>query len=168
MDSLAHSEGQAMPSRRAPSPDPAQTAHLLAEFNAPETPDAAREAILEKLVRSVNGAVVRPPLRVESGRRLHFDEACFVGENCTFQDLADITVGAFTQIAAGVTILTEDPPGSQAKPVRIGRNVWVGAGAVIRPGVTVGDDAIIGAGTVVAVDIPEGATVSGNPARIML
>ncbi len=63
---------------------------------------------------------------------------------------------------------TQDPPGSPAKPVRIGRNVWIGAGAVIHPGVTIGDDAIVGAGTTVTVNVPDGATIAGTPARIML
>ena len=51
------------------------------------------------------------------------------------------------------------------RPIRIGRNVWIGGGAIILPGVTVGDDALIGAGSVVTRDVPAGATVVGNPAR---
>jgi maltose O-acetyltransferase len=168
MDGLGHSQGRPMRSPRTAPPDPALTERLLAEFNAPTTSEAARSKLLERLLFSANGAVVRAPLSVESGRRIHFDEACFVGENCRLQDVADIHVGSFTQIAAGVTILTQDPPGTPAKPVRIGRNVWIGAGAVIHPGVTIGDDAIVGAGTTVSVNVPDGATIAGTPARIML
>jgi maltose O-acetyltransferase len=168
MQTLAQREGHAVRAPRTPTPDPTGTHRLLAEFNAPSTTESARAKILEKLVFAANGAVVRAPFTVEDGRRIHFDEACFVDEGCVLQDVADIRIGSFTQIAAGVTILTQDPPGTLAKPVRIGRNVWIGAGAVIRPGVTLGDDAIVGAGTVVTVDVPEGATITGSPARIML
>jgi maltose O-acetyltransferase len=52
------------------------------------------------------------------------------------------------------------------RPIRIGRNVWIGGGAILLPGVTVGDDAVIGAGSVVTRDVPAGATVIGNPARV--
>lgn len=73
-------------------------------------------------------------------------------------------------------ILTADHPREPAlraqglefgRPIKIGRNVWIGGGALIMPGVTVGDDALIGAGAVVTRDVPAGATVAGNPARIM-
>ena len=72
-------------------------------------------------------------------------------------------------------ILTADHPRDQAerasglefgRPVRIGRNVWIGAGAIILPGVSIGDDALIGAGSVVTRDVPVGATAFGNPARL--
>jgi maltose O-acetyltransferase len=155
------------PPRPSP-PDPAQLATLLAQFNDPETTEAQRTKLLAKIIFSPNGAVVRAPLQVATGRRIHFDEACYLGENCTLQDVAEIRIGSFTQIAGNVTILTQDPAGSAAKAVRIGRNVWIGAGAVIRPGVTIGDDAIVGAGTVVSVDVPDNATIAGNPPRIML
>ena len=54
-----------------------------------------------------------------------------------------------------------------SKPIRIGSNVWIGGGAIILPGVNIGDDAIVGAGAVVTKDVPKGATVVGNPARII-
>lgn len=78
--------------------------------------------------------------------------------------------------ARGVQILAADHPRDAAtrdaglefgRPVDIGRNVWIGAGALILPGVTVGDEALIGAGSVVTRDVPAGAAVAGNPARIM-
>ena len=80
-----------------------------------------------------------------------------------------------TQIATGVQILAADHPRDPAvrasglefgRPIRIGRNVWIGAGAIILPRVTVGDDALIGADSIVTRDVPAGMTAVGNPARI--
>lgn len=111
--------------------------------------------------------MIRPPFRAETGRNLHFGEACFVDHDCHLQDFAEIRIGAFTQIARGVRILTADPIGTAPRPVLIGRNVWIGPGAVIHPGVRLGDDVIVSAGAVVTESVPEGATVAGNPARIV-
>src|SRR3546814_5764009 len=77
--------------------------------------------------------------------------------NCVILDVCEVTIGDRTQIAPGVQILTADHPRDPAaratglefgRPVRIGRNVWIGAGALILPGVTIGDDALVGAGSV--------------------
>ena len=86
-----------------------------------------------------------------------------------------VTIGAKTQIGPGVQMLTADHPRDPAvraqmleygRPIAIGANVWIGGGALLLPGITVGDDAIIGAGSVVTRDVPAGATVVGNPARL--
>src|SRR3546814_1619754 len=100
----------------------------------------------------------------------------FLNFNCVILDVCEVTIGDRTQIAPGVQILTADHPRDPAaratglefgRPVRIGRNVWIGAGALILPGVTIGDDALVGAGSVVTRDVPAGATVAGNPARVL-
>jgi maltose O-acetyltransferase len=145
----------------------AATLSLLAEFNAtaPEE-DAKRAAILKKLLGAWNGAIIRPPFEAEHGGNIHFDEACFVNSGCLIQDTAPVHIGAFTQISPSVQILTRTIEGT-GSPVTIGRNVWIGASAVINPGVTLGDDAIVSAGAVVVEDVPEGATVAGNPARVV-
>ena len=172
MDAPLHHGGQTVrnPARRGPQ-DPealrAQALRLLAEINDPATTEPARSRALEALLGAANGAAIRPPFTVTLGRRTHFDEACFVDRDCVIDDMAEVRIGAFTQIAAGVQILTTDASGP-ARPVRIGRNVWIGAGAVIRPGVTIGDDAIVGAGTTVDQDVPDGATIAGTPPRIMI
>ncbi|MFG0288101.1 MAG: DapH/DapD/GlmU-related protein, partial [Rhodopirellula sp. JB044] len=86
-----------------------------------------------------------------------------------------VTIGDLTQIGPGVQILTPDHPRDPGqrraglefgRPVRIGSNVWIGGGALILPGVTVGDDAIVGAGAVVTRDVPPGAVMVGVPARV--
>ncbi|HEY6359328.1 MAG TPA: sugar O-acetyltransferase [Vicinamibacterales bacterium] len=99
----------------------------------------------------------------------------FVNFNCVILDVVEVTIGERTQIGPGVQILAADHPRDPAlrasglefaRPVRIGRNVWIGAGAIILPGVSIDDDALVGAGSVVTRDVPAGATAFGNPARV--
>ncbi len=89
--------------------------------------------------------------------------------------MVQVTIGDMTQIGPGVQILTADHPRDPAqrrqmlefgRPIAIGANVWIGGGAMILPGVTIGDDAIIGAGSVVTRDVPAGGVAVGNPARV--
>jgi maltose O-acetyltransferase len=89
-------------------------------------------------------------------------------------DVVAVTIGDGTQIGPAVQIYAADHPRDaeqrrsgleSGRPVRIGRNAWIGGGAIILPGVTVGANSIIGAGSVVTKNVPNGATVRGNPAR---
>ena len=147
-----------------------------ARYNAASTlPAATRQAILREIMGSVGaGAVVRPPFHCDYGYNIHLGSGVFLNFNCIILDVVKVVIGDGTQIGPGVQILTADhprDPGERAtglesgRPIIIGRNVWIGGGALILPGVTVGDDAIIGAGSVVTRDVPAGATVAGNPAR---
>lgn len=152
--------------------NPAETAEkaqeLLCEFNALPANARTAPALLEKLLGTWNGAVVRAPFHVDLGLNVHFDEGCFVDANCVIHDQAEVLIGSFTQVSTGVKILTCDPENPiSPRRIRIGRNVWIGANAVIHPGVTIGDDTIVSAGSVVTTDVPEGATVAGNPAKII-
>jgi maltose O-acetyltransferase len=99
----------------------------------------------------------------------------FLNFNCVVLDVVTVTIGAGTQIGPAVQIYAADHPRDPAqrragvelgRPVDIGRNVWIGGGAIILPGVRIGDDAVIGAGSVVTRDVPAGATAVGNPARV--
>jgi maltose O-acetyltransferase len=145
---------------------PSGIAAMLSEFNATAVSDTARRAaLLKKILGTSNGVVIEPPFSVELGTNIHFDEACFVGPGSVIEDHAPVRIGSFTQIAANVRIRTVSPAGPPAAPVMIGRNVWIGAGATVCAGVTLGDDAIVAAGAVVLSDVAEGATVAGNPAR---
>ena len=165
-DPLRASE-QSAPKKADPAALRTEARQLLAEFNA--TTDTAlrrRASLLDKLLGSANDVVIRPPFQVDCGVNIYFDEACFVNSGCTIHDTAEVRIGSFTQLSPGVQILTAQPGAAdRGRPVTIGRNVWVGANAVIQPGVTIGDDAIISAGAVVTQDVPDGATVTGNPAR---
>lgn len=120
-------------------------------------------------------AVIRPPFFCDYGYNIELGERVFMNFNCVILDVAPVSIGDDCQIGPAVQIYTADHPRDPAlrrsglesgRPVVIGRNVWIGGGAIILPGVTVGDDVIIGAGSVVTRDVPAGATVVGNPARV--
>ena len=138
--------------------------------------DDPRRSILGDLLGTPSDVVLRPPFYVDYGRNIHFGKGVFLNYGCVLLDVCPIHIGDGTQIATMVQLLTADHPRNPAtraagvefgKPISIGRNVWIGGGAIVLPGVTVGDDAIIGAGAVVTKDVPAGATVAGNPARII-
>lgn len=136
--------------------------------------DEAREALLTELLGTWNGAVIRPPFHVDYGCHIHFAEGVFVNFGCVILDVCEVRIGARTQIGPSVQILTADHPREAAaraagvesgRPIAIGADVWIGGGAILLPGITVGDGAVIGAGAVVTRPVPAGATVAGNPAR---
>ncbi|MBX9932803.1 MAG: sugar O-acetyltransferase [Methylobacterium sp.] len=138
-------------------------------------PAAERRGMLAELFAEVGeGAVVRPPFHCDFGFNIHLGAHVFLNFNCVILDVTTVTIGERTQIGPGVQILTADHPRDPAqreagmefaRPIIIGRNVWIGGGALIMPGVTIGDDAVIGAGSVVTRDVSPGATAVGNPAR---
>ena len=131
--------------------------------------------LLREMLGAVGeGSYIRPPFHCDYGYNIRLGRGVFVNFNCVILDVVEVTIGDGTQIGPGVQILTADHPRDPAqrrtglefgRPVGIGANVWIGAAAVILPGVTVGDDAIVGAGAIVTRDVRPGATVVGNPAR---
>lgn len=157
--------------------DLAATQEWLARYNASldMAPARRRELLIERLAAVGDGAVIRPPFHCDYGFNISLGTGVFLNFNCVVLDVVEVTIGDKTQIGPGVQILAADHPRDAAtrasglefgRPVRIGRNVWIGGGAIILPGVSVGDDAVIGAGSVVTRDVPAGATAFGNPARV--
>ncbi|TVP73281.1 MAG: sugar O-acetyltransferase [Rhodobacteraceae bacterium] len=149
---------------------------LMRAYNQTIVGDALRAALLPELLGTWNGAVIRAPFHVDYGQNIHFESGCFVNFNCVILDVCDVRIGARTQIGPNVQILTADHPrDAQARargeewgrPITIGADVWIGGGAILLPGVTVGNGAIIAAGAVVTRDVAAGATVAGNPACIL-
>jgi maltose O-acetyltransferase len=138
---------------------------------------AGRHAMLVELFAEAGaGVVVRPPFFCDYGCNIRLGAGVFLNFNCVILDCAEVSIGAGTQIGPAVQIYAADHPRDPARrramlefarPVRIGRNVWIGGGAIILPGVSIGDDAIIGAGSVVTRDVPSGAIAAGNPARMI-
>ncbi|MEG1029605.1 MAG: sugar O-acetyltransferase, partial [Brevundimonas sp.] len=110
------------------------------------------------------------------GDNIHFGARAFVNANSVFLDCAEIVIGDDFQCGPGVQLLTPEHPldaaerrsgVESARPIRIGDDVWIGGGAVVLAGVTVGDRSVIGAGSVVTKDVPADVVVAGNPARII-
>ena len=156
--------------------DAAAARTWMARYNASlALGSAERHAMLAELLAHVGAeAVIRPPFFCDYGYNIRVGRDVFLNFNCVILDVCPVTIGDGTQIGPAVQIYAADHPRDPAqraaglefgRPVSIGRNVWIGGGAIIVPGVTVGDDAIIGAGSVVTRDVAPGATVVGNPAR---
>jgi maltose O-acetyltransferase len=148
----------------------------LARYNAAlaEGPERWRALLEERLAAVGEGALIRPPFHCDYGFNIHLGAGAFLNFHCVILDVVEVHIGERTQVGPGVQILAADHPRDPVRratglefgrPVRIGSNVWIGAGALILPGVTVGDDVLVGAGSVVTRDVPAGATVVGNPAR---
>lgn len=140
-----------------------------------ESTGFCRALLRERLGAVGEGAVVRPAFHCDYGFNISLGAGVFLNFNCVILDVAPVSIGAGTQIGPLVEIYAADHPRDPetrraglelGRPVRIGANCWIGGGAIILPGVSIGDDAIVGAGSVVTRDVPHGATVMGNPARV--
>lgn len=152
-------------------------AALLYQYNATPHHAVTHAPLLAQLLAAAGpGSVIRPPFFCDYGYNIHLGQGVFLNFNCVLLDVTTIEIGDRTQIGPAVQIYAADHPRDpearragleNGRPVRIGANVWIGGGAIILPGVTIGDDAIIGAGSVVTRDVPTGATVVGNPARLV-
>ena len=149
---------------------------LLARYNASAPADSSeRDALLRELFGAIgDGATVMPRFSCDYGFNIRAGRNLFVNYDCVFLDVAPIEIGDDVQIAPAVQLYTATHPLDPAvrrsgleggRPNRIGHNVWIGGGAIVLPGLTVGDDAVIGAGSVVTRDVAAGAVVVGNPAR---
>jgi maltose O-acetyltransferase len=156
--------------------DQAATKAWLVRYNASlgESPGRRRARLRERFAAVGDGAVVRPPFHCDYGFNISLGANVFLNFNCVILDVVEVAIGDGTQIGPAVQIYSADHPRDLSvrrgglefgRPVRIGKNVWMGGGAIILPGITIGDNAIVGAGSVVTRDVPAGATVAGNPAR---
>ena len=158
--------------------DFARAQDLLARFNATaHAEQAERDAILAELLGSMgDGVVIRPPFRCEYGTPVSVGAGTFMNYDCVMLDVATITIGAACQVATRVQFLTATHPidpeprrlgWESGEPIVVGDNVWLGGGAILCPGVTIGDDTVVGAGAVVTRDLPAGVIAVGTPARIL-
>ena len=136
-----------------------------------------RMALLKEILAEVGeNCYVEPPLHANWGINTHFGNNVYANFNLTLVDDCDIYVGDSVMFGPNVTVAVAGhpiDPGLRRKvaqfniPVRIGNNVWIGAGAVILPGVTIGDNSVIGAGSIVTKDIPANVVAVGNPCRVL-
>lgn len=147
----------------------------LYDFNMTRPAEAQkREALLKEMFAEIGeGCYIEPPFHSNfGGAHVHFGKYVYANFNLTCVDDTHIYVGDYTMFAPNVTLATAGHPilpelrekvYQYNMPVRIGRNCWIGAGAIILPGVTVGDNSVIGAGSVVTRDIPANVVAVGNP-----
>ncbi len=152
---------------------------MLCDYNLTKPSQTQkREAMLkEMLAECGEGVYIEAPFYANfGGRHCHFGSHVYANYNLTCVDDTHIYIGEYTMIGPNVTLATAGHPilpklREQAyqynMPVRIGRNCWIGAGAIVMPGVSVGDNTVIGAGSVVTKDIPANVVAVGNPCRVM-
>lgn len=152
---------------------------LLWEYNQTKPSETAkRAAMLKKMLGDCGENVyIEAPFYANfGGHHCHFGNMVYANYHLTCVDDTHIYIGDYTMIGPNVTIATAGHPilpelrkqlYQYNMPVHIGRNCWIGAGAIIMPGVSIGDDSVIGAGSVVTKDIPEGVVAVGNPCRVM-
>jgi|SRR5690606_30416683 len=156
--------------------DNARAQRLVADYNATRHDEAERRrALLVELLGDVGeGVVVTPPFRCDYGYPISIGAGTFINYDCVMLDVTPIRIGADCQIGPRVQLLTAthpiDPGTRRAGwesgiPITIGENVWLGGGAIVCPGVTVGADTVVGAGSVVIRDLPSGVVAAGVPAR---
>ena len=137
-----------------------------------------RQALLKDMFAEIGeNCYIEPPFHSNwGGRNIHFGNKIYGNFNLTLVDDTHIYVGDNTMFGPNVTVATAGHPinaelreqGYQYNaPVRIGKNCWIGAGALILPGVTIGDNVVIGAGSVVTKDIPSNVVAVGNPCRVL-
>ena len=158
--------------------DQAAARAWMERFNltAGMSPEQRHGLLRERFGAVGEGAVIRPPFHCDYGFNISLGHGVFMNFNCVILDVVAVSIGDHTQIGPGVQILTADHPRDpevrksgleNGREIHIGKNVWIGGGAIILPGVNVGDDAIIAAGAVVTKDVPPGATVAGVPAKVV-
>lgn len=138
---------------------------------------SARADILARLLGCVPaGLCIEPPFYCDYGTNLRIGAGVFMNFNCVILDVAPVTIGDRVMFGPAVQIYTATHPliaqersagREYAKPIVIGADVWVGGGAIINPGVTIGARSVIGSGSVVTRDIPESVLAAGNPCRVI-
>ena len=138
--------------------------------------DEVRALFSELIGKTVDDSfVLIPPFYTTGGADISVGRNVFVNQNCTFYDLGGLDIADDVMIGPNVSIITSGHPiePSQrracviAKPIVIERNVWIAAGATILGGVTVGENSVVAAGSLVAKDVPPNTFVGGNPARVI-
>jgi maltose O-acetyltransferase len=141
-----------------------------------EAEQQARRQILGELFGKGGDSVwMQPPFYCDYGSNIELGTRVFFNFNCIVLDVCLVKIGDYTLFGPAVQILTPMHPLDAAlrrvqefgKPVEIGSDVWVGGGALILPGVRIGSRAVIGAGSVVTRDIPDGVFAAGNPCRVI-
>lgn len=149
--------------------------NLCQDLNATraEQEEARRRILRELFGRGGDTVWMQPPFFCDYGKNIELGERVFFNFNCVVLDVARVTVGDHTLFGPAVQVYTATHPlnavmrrkQESGKPINIGSDVWIGGGALIMPGVRIGSRAVIGAGSVVTRDVPDGVFAAGNPCR---
>ena len=137
-----------------------------------------REAMLKEMFAEIGeGCYIEPPFHANfGGKHVHFGKNIYANFNLTLVDDTHIYVGDYTMFGPNVTVATAGHPilpelrkeaYQYNAPITIGKNCWIGAGAIILPGITIGDNVVIGAGSIVTKDIPSNVVAVGNPCKVL-
>ena len=149
---------------------------ITMELNTKYYPPEKVRELFSKLTASEidETCFIIPPFYTEFGKNTKIGKNVFINSCCRFQDNGGIEIGDNTMIGPNVTIVTVNHvlnPKTRinafVKPVIISKNVWIGADCTILPGVTIGENSVIGAGSVVTKDVPDNVVVAGNPAKLI-
>lgn len=156
----------------------ARCKELLYDYNHTRPSEEKRrtEIIQEVFAETKEGFYIEPPLNANWGCNTHIGKDFYANFNLTLVDDTDIFIGDNVMLAPNVVLATGTHPilptlREQAYqynlPIKIGNNVWIGAGSIVLPGVTIGDNSVIGAGSVVTKDIPQNVVAYGNPCKVV-
>lgn len=154
----------------------AQQLLFLFNMTRPDAADARRALLVELFDSFGSGAVLKPSFRCDYGSNIAIGEGTFINYDCVFLDCNRITIGREVQIAPRVQIYTATHPLDAATrrsnlefalPVEIKDGAWLGGGAIVCPGVTIGENTVVGAGSVVTRDLPSAVLAVGNPCSVL-
>ena len=143
---------------------------------SPSAPATERSNLLAGLFGTRTNAHIAPPFFCDYGYNIELGDNVHFNFNCVVLDVAKVTIGSNVLFGPAVQVYTATHPMNaderrsgleSARPITIGNNVWFGGGAIVCPGVTIGDDSVIGAGSVVLRDVPAGVFAAGNPCRVI-
>jgi maltose O-acetyltransferase len=141
-----------------------------------ESEPALRRDLLVRLLGSGGESIgIQPPFFCDYGSNIYLGQRVYFNFNCVVLDVCEVRIGEFTMFGPNVQLYTATHPLNAAqrrhrefaKPIDIGRDCWIGGGAIVLPGVKIGNQTVIGAGSVVTRDVPGGVVAAGNPCRVL-